>query len=41
MVRFAKWSARESFVRVSVCGVKGGIEIFYSGCPCDILLEMS
>ena len=41
MIRFAKWRARESFVLVSVSGVKGGLDLFSSGCTFNILTFIS
>jgi hypothetical protein len=40
MVKFAKWLARESFVCVSLCGVKVVLVSFSSGCKCDMLVEI-
>jgi hypothetical protein len=40
MIRFAKWRERESFVHVSVFGLKVVQRLFSSGCTFNMLIEM-
>jgi hypothetical protein len=40
MVRFAKWKVKDSFVRVSVCGVMVVYCFSPSGCTCNMPVEM-
>ena len=40
MVKFAKWRAKQSFVRVSVCGVKVVSRFFPSGYTFNMLIEI-